>query len=175
MPSNVTTSKMMTLDKKCLHCHALTSQIEPLLKNKYQGISCESCHGSAEEHIKMPSKNNISIEYHPPEKFGICTSCHTADEKSIKLIHANQTYLLEESRCYQDSKTMNCMTCHQAHSLKIKANSCIQCHKGSKEHYQQKLEKCIDCHMPKSKIGMELQKLDGSTYEPLVRDHRIKK
>ncbi len=74
--------------------------------------------------------------------------------------HVEQLHL---SRCYQNSKTLTCMTCHQPHALEREAKSpnhsdaCLSCHQPEKcrvdESKRQRLSPnndCIVCHMPRS-------------------------
>jgi len=73
-------------------------------------------------------------------------------------VHANQYQLLASSRCYLESTTLVCSTCHNPHkteraSLAVFAQRCQSCHNPLPQHPgvdKTLIEtKCIDCHMPK--------------------------
>lgn len=73
-------------------------------------------------------------------------------------VHGNQLGLLEASKCFQLSKTMTCITCHDAHKNEEKktevfSQRCMTCH--TEEHKSivgisnsNLIKNCIDCHMP---------------------------
>ena len=142
-----------------------------------------------------------------------CAICHYKNEKSQSLfkfvvgnslanfydesyttsgapldVHGNQYGLLSQSKCYLDSKTMNCITCHNPHkdateSLSYYSQKCMSCHSEAKNNFcTTKVspgillkDNCIDCHMPKKAseaISFFLSgKSETSAY--MLRTHRI--
>jgi hypothetical protein len=76
-------------------------------------------------------------------------------------VHANQYGLLASSRCFIESKTMQCGTCHDLHkkesgNLMAYTQKCLSCHSPEGDHFctlkadRSVLisEQCINCHMP---------------------------
>jgi len=70
---------------------------------------------------------------------------------------ANQVKYLSMSKCFQNSDSMSCITCHSPHHVQNSAQqgheSCITCHQASDCHEQQNLppdlqDRCAQCHMP---------------------------
>ncbi|MEP6684184.1 MAG: multiheme c-type cytochrome [Parafilimonas sp.] len=73
-------------------------------------------------------------------------------------VHGNQFGVLAASKCFQMSKTMTCITCHDPHKNEtgntlLFSQRCISCH--SNQHKQIAnlpndvvKNNCIDCHMP---------------------------
>jgi len=100
-------------------------------------------------------------------------------------VHGNQSRLLAESKCYLQSKTMDCGSCHRTHenlkgNLTIYSKRCISCHatiKHSEATLANAMVKtnCIDCHMPKQPSNLITFQLAGkkqvSTY--LLRTHKV--
>ncbi|WP_158798547.1 cytochrome c3 family protein [Pedobacter sp. L105] len=100
-------------------------------------------------------------------------------------VHGTQSQLLEKSKCFMKSNTIDCSSCHRTHenlkgNLTIYSQRCMSCHTTIK-HSQATLANamvktnCIDCHMPKQASKMISFQLAGknqvSTY--LLRTHRI--
>lgn len=75
-------------------------------------------------------------------------------------VHGNQYGLLLASKCFLQSKTMECVTCHDPHgkdqkSLADYSAKCMSCHQPQQVqavHPRQDtavlMSNCIDCHMP---------------------------
>lgn len=73
-------------------------------------------------------------------------------------VHGNQLGLLQASKCFQLSKTMTCVTCHDAHKnekgkTELFSQRCMSCH--TEQHKtiagmsnNNLIKNCIDCHMP---------------------------
>jgi hypothetical protein len=100
-------------------------------------------------------------------------------------VHGNQTGLLAKSKCYIQSKTMDCNTCHQTHedlkgSLTMYSKKCLNCHQTIK-HSTATLSNamvktnCIDCHMPKQPSNLISFQLAGQkkTSQYYLRTHKI--
>lgn len=103
-------------------------------------------------------------------------------------VHGNQYGLLSQSKCFLESKTMDCITCHSPHNDKTQSLSsfsqkCMSCHSEAKNNFcTTKVlpgislkNNCIDCHMPKKASGVIGFFLSGkpemSPY--LLRTHNI--
>lgn len=97
---------------------------------------------------------------------------------------ANQNGGMQASRCFQQSESMTCITCHDPHHRRTSENagakSCSACHQAADCREQPRLPEavrgdCISCHMPirnKVQVNFRTQK-DG--YVPPARrwEHRI--
>lgn len=103
-------------------------------------------------------------------------------------VHGNQYGLLAQSKCFVESKTMNCNTCHNPHNnetenLSKQSQICLSCHSEAKNNFCTTRvtngislkDNCIDCHMPKKASGAISFMLSGnSEMSPyIMRMHRI--
>jgi hypothetical protein len=98
-------------------------------------------------------------------------------------VHASQIQLLERSRCFQQSPTMTCTTCHNVHrpqrDLAAMAVNCTQCHQV--EHCGKFATRgaaiatsCVACHMPLQQTAqIVISDRHGGTLQPKVRNHHI--
>ncbi len=103
-------------------------------------------------------------------------------------VHGNQFNLLKQSKCFLQSNSMNCSTCHKHHSNETEtmatySQKCMGCHteaagnfcKASPAPGMVLTANCIDCHMPKQSSGAISFQFSGSTEMSsyLLRTHRI--
>ena len=103
-------------------------------------------------------------------------------------VHGNQYGLLSQSKCFLESKTMDCITCHNPHndeteSVSKQSKKCMSCHSEVKNNFCTTRmpsgfslkDNCIDCHMPKKSSGAIGFYLSGKTeMSPyLLRTHKI--
>lgn len=98
-------------------------------------------------------------------------------------VHASQIQLLQRSRCYQQSGTMTCTTCHDVHrpqrDLAVMAARCAQCHETEDCGKFTTLgpliaTSCVSCHMPLEQTAqIVITGQNGGTLQPTVRNHRI--
>ena len=98
-------------------------------------------------------------------------------------VHGNQVALLERSRCYQESGTMTCVTCHDVHQPQRDAAAfsqrCLSCHQaqscGQFKTLGSKIAgRCVDCHMPLQTSNLIVSDANGRSVRPKVRNHWIK-
>ena len=91
--------------------------------------------------------------------------------------------LLERSRCYQESGTMTCVTCHDVHQPQRDAAAfsqrCLSCHQVQscgrfKTLGSQIAGRCVDCHMPLQTSNLIVSDANGRSVRPKVRNHWIK-
>jgi hypothetical protein len=103
-------------------------------------------------------------------------------------VHGNQFGLLAQSQCFLKGKTLDCSTCHNAHTdagsnLSAYSQKCISCH-ATTDHRTLNLDavtaaaltsNCIDCHMPQQPSRAISFQLAGSTTKSayLLRTHKI--
>ncbi|WP_285057231.1 multiheme c-type cytochrome [Pedobacter ginsengisoli] len=116
--------------------------------------ACAVCHsGAAQEELKS------TFGYQPGEDlneyFGHVPGVSAESEPDV---HGNQIQMLSRSKCFTNSTTMDCGTCHSPHSVQkegfaVYSKKCISCHaeiKHSVKTLANAMVKtnCIDCHMP---------------------------
>lgn len=151
------------------------------LNTQQKLAGCVICHSAAENvqsRYKFVPGNSIADFYNE--------SAPNPDANSD--VHGNQYGLLSQSKCFQESKTMDCTTCHDSHNVAIESLSkqsekCLSCHSEAKNnfctakvpHGISLKDNCIDCHMPKKASGVIGFYLSGkSEISPyLLRTHRI--
>lgn len=160
---------------RCFACHAsyipvVDGRID--LRNLEAGINCQRCHGPLQHHAQGASLVNDANSWSkltPLESINRCGQCHRrGDETPSEQIRPDNVTLtrfqpvgLAQSPCFQQSKTMTCMTCHDPHRPLSAQDSrgtwqCLQCHDHVK-HPEATLcsaghrDDCLTCHMPKVK------------------------
>jgi hypothetical protein len=124
------------------------------LSRKQKVDACAVCHsGLAQEELKStfgykPGDDLADYYAHTP---GIAAEPEPD-------VHGNQVQMLARSKCFTNSATMDCGTCHNPHSdqkegLTAYSKKCVSCHAEIK-HSQKTLANaivktnCISCHMP---------------------------
>ncbi|MEO7962040.1 MAG: multiheme c-type cytochrome, partial [Ginsengibacter sp.] len=104
-------------------------------------------------------------------------------------VHGNQYGLLQQSKCFKNTSSLTCVTCHNTHEnergkLALFSARCMTCHKPEDHNFckntkvSKKLLKsnCIDCHMPKEPSMSVAVILEGKQLPTpaLLRTHFIK-
>ena len=151
------------------------------LNNQQKLARCVICHSAVENlqsRFKFVPGNSIADFYN--------VSMPNPDANSD--VHGNQYGLLAQSKCFLESKNMDCTSCHVSHNVAIESLSrqsekCLSCHSEVKKNFcTNKVpngialkDNCIDCHMPKKASGVIGFYLSGkSEMSPyLLRTHRI--
>ncbi|HVU18503.1 MAG TPA: multiheme c-type cytochrome [Candidatus Didemnitutus sp.] len=96
--------------------------------------------------------------------------------------HANQIKLLSDSRCFRESTTLTCNTCHDVHQQQRDATAfvrhCLECHQVTScrlfpERGQAIATGCVECHMPLQQTQKIVSSARGLTMQPKIRSHRI--
>lgn len=99
-------------------------------------------------------------------------------------VHAvSQVGRLRESRCFQQSQDMSCISCHDPHQLergnkKLFSARCQDCHAVDVCAMGPELgdaigDNCIDCHMPARGDNSTQIQSAGGLENPLMPEHRI--
>lgn len=99
-------------------------------------------------------------------------------------VHAvSQVERLRQSRCFQQSQDMSCITCHDPHQLergntKLFSARCQDCHAVEVCAMGPELgdaiaANCIDCHMPDRGDSSTQIQSAGGLENPLMPEHRI--
>ncbi|MES2848597.1 MAG: multiheme c-type cytochrome [Bacteroidota bacterium] len=103
-------------------------------------------------------------------------------------VHGNQLGLLKASKCFKQSATLTCNSCHGPHqnergNMQLYSSRCITCHDTNADNFKTVThtgiknitQNCIDCHMPQQEskaIAVYLQGKD-KTVASLIRSHYI--
>lgn len=140
---------------------------------------CAQCHAGAGEYLKRP------FSYRPGDILDESIALEYAETQSKFGVHSsNQLPRLLKSRCFRESKTMTCLTCHDPHvsnrgNLRLFSKRCLSCHDYHRCRLADELgdtikENCIDCHMPKQQDKRTTFESESGYAFPLLRDHFIK-
>lgn len=112
----------------------------------------------------------------------------TADSSNHFDVHGNQFNLLKQSKCFLQSNSMTCSSCHNPHNnatmpAAVYAQKCMACHNPQAANFCTVKDvdatalqaNCINCHMPKEASGAISFSVSGSTATSsyLLRSHRI--
>ena len=140
---------------------------------------CTQCHGNA---VKP---RGPAFSYRPGEPLE--AHFRTAVTQHPEQDHvANQIKYLRQSKCFQKSDSLTCVSCHDPHRPHDAANpaaarqACLQCHKPEACTDRPKLpdavrDDCIGCHMPQ-RVWMNVHfHTEDDRYVPPIRryQHRI--
>lgn len=140
---------------------------------------CAQCHTNTVRHRKAP------FSYRPgeaiEEAFRILKMRYPEEDRV-----ANQVQYLKESRCYQQSESLTCISCHDPHHATPKSQSsrahdvCSSCHQPADCGAEERLpmgvrDQCVACHMPlRNKVQVGFTTRDAEVVFPATRyEHRI--
>ena len=140
---------------------------------------CASCHSNAMKH------RGPAFSYRPGKP--LAEFYKTLATKNPEDDHvANQTSYLQQSKCYQESDDLTCITCHDPHAGRAVAtrgkgtSACLNCHAMQDCEERSRLpeevqQNCVGCHMPKrAKIQVYFDTALDALHAPVPRwDHRI--
>lgn len=140
---------------------------------------CTQCHGNAITH------RGPALSYRPGEP--LADHYRTLQVKHTEDDHvANQVEYLRQSKCFQKSDELTCVTCHdphvpsESHAGSPSSHSCRKCHQPADCGEQSRLpegvrDRCVECHMPKYvKMNVSFQTADDDYVPPMFRsEHRI--
>ena len=112
----------------------------------------------------------------------------TADSTNHFDVHGNQFNLLRQSKCFLQSSSMSCNTCHNPHSnanlpVAVYSQKCMSCHTQVAGNFctlnpaagKALQDNCIDCHMPNQSSDAISFQLVGNAVSSsyLLGSHRI--
>ncbi len=161
-------------EEKCLACHGAPGSVAPHLET---GVTCESCHGPGQAHLKaLASKSNDKGilnpgKLPPSEQMKPCSECHAGFSKVVDpmpddLLISDQVRALSNSECWRQSAgQITCVNCHNPHqdlpraALVAKSEkTCLSCHAASVQDRPalcpvNRTSGCVGCHMPESKAN----------------------
>lgn len=134
--------------------------LQHLARERQEDI-CSQCHLSASADIAVRGRSKM--DYRPGMRMADFVVSYVVDRPSSMMTVSGQIQQMRQSRCYIESKTMTCTTCHELHSSSNEAtrlehyrNKCLSCHKvescllpvKSRTEKDAK-DNCIACHMPR--------------------------
>lgn len=149
------------------------------LTRKQKVDACAICHSGSDR------MQRSTFQFKPGDKIEDFLAA-SANEESDPDVHGQQYQMLAGSKCYTNSKTLDCNTCHNIHEkrstdLVAYSKKCISCHttiKHSTRTLSGSLVKtnCIDCHMPQQDSkAIEFRTSGASKLSPYrLRTHLIK-
>ena len=170
--------------RKCVHCHSTNfraiQQPEGRPEANDLGIGCERCHGPGGHHVRAVETRFPELAIARPKiataerVVALCAECHKAPENLPSLSPGFirfQAPTLIQSRCYTESGTLSCATCHNPHRNASRNPAdyetvCLQCHPSPNSGSTPvKLQAdrpkswapcrtgaetdCLSCHMPR--------------------------
>ncbi len=184
---------------KCLLCHVTVlrqtnGQID--IEHSTLGVGCERCHGPGRAHVAAARRPYVTVKdvrqsidglsrVAPEALNRICGECHrTAETVGKGDSHLEddlarfQGAALARSRCFLESRTLSCTSCHESHANASPSPEhydaiCIQCHGSSRPqpHLSTRPDQprisavarricpvnprtgCTHCHMPRQTIN----------------------
>ncbi len=178
---------------RCFHCHATGVQpgaAQPDLSGMRPGVECERCHGPGRAHIaaardKRPATQLVKTVLNPGRfpasaVVQICAECHRqalpgeaspqperADPLSVRF----QPIGLMASKCFETSRTLSCLTCHDPHEDarhgddEFYTAKCWGCHGAGEARAvigcrRLLRQNCLPCHMRRSSPAPYLSFVD---------------
>lgn len=141
--------------------------------------NCGQCHSNTTKRRTPP------FEFRPGDS--LAQHFRTDLNRHPEFDHtANHIRYLRESKCFQQSDSMTCTTCHDPHTAAGPHNaaavevSCLSCHQredcGERVQLPEALrDRCLDCHMPEKKVMSVTFDTADDDLLPLIdrRSHRI--
>jgi hypothetical protein len=122
---------------------------------------CQQCH--LRSAAIVPQRGRKLTDYRPGLPLHDVRLDYRLDEPDKPMTVVGHVEQLHLSRCYQNSKSLSCLTCHRPHDLEREANStnhntaCLSCHQAdncrvdaSQRQRVSPDNDCIQCHMPRS-------------------------
>ncbi len=132
------------------------------LSRERQEDVCSQCHlsGSAD----VPVRGRAKSDFRPGMRLADFLVSFRVDRPDSAMTVSGQIEQMRLSRCYRESQSMTCATCHDPHAappaesekLEHYRNKCLTCHTTEScgltveaRLKQQKQDNCMTCHMPR--------------------------
>ena len=140
---------------------------------------CAQCHSGQGVLAYRPP-----FSFRPGKRLGDYILLEDFEKQNQLGVHStNQLARLSQSRCFQSSPSMTCITCHNPHVVERGqrerfAERCETCHTpqacGMVAKVGQTLQSfCVDCHLPRQEdLGTGIETSGGFEF-PRLHDHRI--
>jgi hypothetical protein len=131
--------------------------VNPAKLSRQQNLDlCASCHGGRLQ------KTRPSFEFQVGDTLSNFYKPDTTVPDPNKIdVHGNQYGLLRASKCFKNSETLTCNSCHGAHQnergqIATFSQRCMTCHNSEHDNFCKLAStigasiktNCIDCHMP---------------------------
>lgn len=147
------------------------------LSRERQMDLCAQCHSNALKHRGPAFSYRPGL---PLDDFYVTLRTKHPEEDHV----ANQTTYLRQSRCFQESDNLTCVTCHNPHQPRSKSNagveSCRSCHAPADCSDHLRLppvvrDDCVGCHMPEHRKIQVYFRTDADKYVAPVKryEHKI--
>jgi hypothetical protein len=131
------------------------------LSRSTQEDVCSQCHLSASADVNVRARSKA--DFRPGMRLSDFVVSYRVDRPESGMTVSGQVEQMRLSRCYRESKTMTCATCHNPHSLpdeleKVEyyRDKCLSCHQFESctlavetRNETQPQDNCIVCHMPR--------------------------
>ncbi len=154
---------------RCLGCHRTSETVA--------GIQCARCHAGAERHAAIPDYRSTAKQWSAATQTAYCGQCHRTPDREFRsrtpevedpLSVRFATVGFTASLCYRAEGNFGCLSCHDAHSTKVRAEAkqvCAGCHVAKAPGRCARTPgECMNCHMPVVEPVANLR----------FRDHRIR-
>ena len=139
---------------------------------------CAQCHSGVGIVVRP------SFSYRPGEPLNDYLQLDRSGKTIEGGVHTDdQLARLELSRCFRESPTMTCITCHDPHRQErgnrlLFSNRCRRCHEPRHCGMAHEIgpdigQNCIDCHMLSQRDRHLKMQTAGRRFSPLLRDHFI--
>lgn len=139
---------------------------------------CGQCHGGVGEPVQP------TFSFRPGYRLEDFIRQRIGGSSAPALHSANQLRRLQQSRCYLESPTLTCVSCHDPHKVErgddaLFSKRCMTCHAPEKcpecvRSGHGAATDCIPCHMVREEVkGMTMETKAG-TEKPVMADHHIR-
>lgn len=170
--------------RRCVHCHATNfravQQPEGRPEAADHGIGCERCHGPGAHHLRAIERKFPDPAIARPrlasaaQIMALCGQCHKAPDAASPSSPTSirfQAPTLVLSRCYNESGSLSCVTCHNphrdaGHNAAEYEVVCLRCHSAPTARPRSAgpeakpgksgaacpinpRNDCLNCHMPR--------------------------
>lgn len=131
------------------------------LSRERQEDVCSQCHLSGAADIEV--RDRSLADYRPGLRISDFRVSYRVDRDATRMTVSGQIEQMRLSRCYVESATMTCATCHNPHARPADSdriayfrNKCLECHSDDAcgvetevRIQQQPDDNCVTCHMPR--------------------------
>ena len=129
---------------------------------------CAHCHLMGDGFVE--SRGRLLTDYRPGLPLSSCCVNYVLDTDQAEMKVVGHVSQMRASKCYQNSKTLTCITCHPGHDKtpaadrrKAQIQNCLNCHSAGREsssaadgcglELAERLRRkgqndCLACHMP---------------------------
>ena len=143
------------------------------LSRSRQLSSCALCHSGQ----GMP--RTPSLSFRPGDEISEHRVYPEAERMKLS-VHGGQVPFLEESRCFNESDSMTCSTCHDVHvdqtgQTAAFSQKCLDCHPQSHPDDAELAQgdSCTDCHMPDQQAMNLPVYHEGEEWFLSMANHRV--